>query len=89
MANKITFEIVSGERCRLSMINNSDNSTCTTEYQLTVYDTDDQRWENHAVGSVTLGPGDSWSEEFHKWRANGWKHQILSNNCEEENNNNK
>lgn len=79
MANTVTFT-EGGERCRLTVVNNTQQR-CSTVYEINVFDTDDGRWELHNNGTVTLGPGDRWSEEFHKWRANRWRYQVLSNRC--------
>lgn len=81
MSNSVSFEKL-GRKCRITITNNSSTDRCTTSYRIGVFDSDDDRWEDHADTTTTLNPNTSHSQEYHKWSATDWNHTITNNYCE-------
>lgn len=81
MSNNVKFEKL-GRKCRITLSNKSETDECTTSYRISVYDSDDERWEDHANTTTTLKPKTSHSQEYHKWSATDWDYTVTNNYCE-------
>ncbi|XPF94871.1 hypothetical protein ACM9HF_02345 [Colwellia sp. RE-S-Sl-9] len=81
MTNKVSFK-KNGERCTVTLSNSSKTDECTTTYEISVFDSDDDRWEDHAKTTSTLKPKTVLSKEYHKYGATDWDYTIVDNYCE-------
>lgn len=81
MSNKLEFS-KNGRQCTVKLANETADQICTTDYTIRVFDADDDRWEDHATTSTELEPGNSHSQDYHKWSATNWKIIVTYENCE-------
>jgi hypothetical protein len=80
MSNKLKF-IKNGRKCTVVLTNETKDQICTTDYRIRVYDSDDDRWEDHATTSSELQPNHSFSKDYHKWSATDWEIIVTGEYC--------
>lgn len=81
MTNRVSFEKL-GEKCKITIANESESNTCTTTYSIRVFDSLDNKWESHVKATTICKPNNTYSHEYHKYGATDWELYIEESYCE-------